>query len=122
MKNVLKSIGLVALLFVFNSGFSQYQGPSFTGEITTVANVKANAASLDKTDALVKLKGYVIEKINKDTYWFKDETGKILVEIDDKDLPTFTFDEKTQIIIIAEVDYDLLEEVELEVEVIQLAK
>lgn len=122
MKNNVKMMSLIIAIFAINVAFGQYEGPSYVGEVKTVAFVKSNAANLDKTDALVKLKGYIIEKTNKDTYWFKDETGKILIEIKEKDLPTFAFNEKTLVIIVAEVDYDILEDVELEVEMIQLAK
>ena len=121
MKN-LAIITISSIILLFNSANAQYNGPSNTSKTTTIEAIKKNASQLDKTDALVKVEGFVIQKINKDTYWFQDATGKILVEIDQKDLPSFPFDDKTKLIIIAEVDYDLLEEVELEVETIQIAQ
>ena len=121
MKTLSTLIISTSILFI-NSSYAQYNGPSTTTETTTVVQVKKNASQLDKTDALVKLTGTVIKKINKDTYWFADATGQILVEIDQKDLPAFAFDENTKVTIIAEVDYDVLEEVELEVEIIHLAQ
>ncbi|GJM31834.1 MAG: hypothetical protein DHS20C18_08350 [Saprospiraceae bacterium] len=113
----LKKLLLTALL-LSTIGYlhAQYNGPHSTDNIYTVKEVIDNASKLDKTDTLVKLKGYIIEQLNKDSFWFKDESGKILVEIDKKDLSSVAFDENTEVTIIGEVDYDLLEEIEIEVE------
>lgn len=116
MKNVLL---LVVTAFFLNSFFSlnaQYTGPGAEGKTYTVEEIKANASSLDKSDAIVQLKGFVVEQINKEDYWFKDSTGKILVEIEKDALPAGTFDDKTEVVIIGEVDYDVLEGVEIEVD------
>ncbi|MFD1551118.1 hypothetical protein DNU06_04030 [Putridiphycobacter roseus] len=121
MKTTLKKVSLIILFSTSVAAFAQYTGPNSTNKTLTVLEVKKNAAQLDKSDTNVKLSGYVIEKINKDTYWFQDATGKVLIEIESKYLPTINFDEKTKINIIAEVDYDELEEVELEVEHLEIA-
>lgn len=107
-------------LFLFASSFvfGQYTGPGSVAklEVMSVKQVKEQAAELDKTDKLVKLQGYITEQINEDTYWFEDSSGRVWVEIDEDELPGKPFDEKTELTIIGEVDYDLLEEVEVEVE------
>lgn len=106
------------LLFASTFTFSQYTGPGSVAklEVMSVKQVKEQAAELDKTDKLVKLQGYITEQINEDTYWFEDSSGRFWVEIDEDELPAKPFDEKTELTIIGEVDYDLLEEVEVEVE------
>lgn len=123
MKNQMKSI--ISLAFVvgisFNN-FAQYTGPQTKTSLTTVKNILAKASSLDKSDVMVKLEGYVIEHIREDEYWFKDDSGKILVEIEKKHFPTFEFNEKTKVVIVGEVDYDLLDGTEIEVESILLKK
>src|SRR6056297_2584000 len=92
----------------------QYTGPDADVELTTVKDVIDNASKLDKSDRHVKVKGFVLEQINDDTFWFKDESGKIKVEIEKKQMPESPFDETTEVILIGEVDYDLLEGAEIE--------
>lgn len=113
-------VGIV-VVFLANTGIAQYKGPSST-KVYTVKQIKESASQLDKTDAIVKIEGFIIDRIDDDTYWFQDATGKIQVEIEKDQIPEFPFDEKTKLIIVGEVDYDVLEEVEIEVEFIQLAK
>ncbi len=108
-------IPLVLMLCMSFSSFGQYTGPASTDKFYTVKEIKDNAARLDKTDELVKVKGYITKQLNKETYEFKDNSGTILVEIDKKRLPERPFDDKTELILIGEVDYDLLEPVEIEV-------
>lgn len=123
MKSQKTLIGILAFVLGTSlNSFAQYTGPQTKTTLTTVKNVLAKASSLDKSDALVKLEGYVIEHIREDEFWFKDETGKILVEIEKKHFPTFQFNEKTKVVITGEVDYDLLEGTEIEVESISLKK
>lgn len=106
-------------MLIGSHAMAQYTGPGSDGKLYTCAEVKNDASNLDKSDALVQLEGFIIERVSKEEYWFQDDTGRILLEISEKDLPNQTFDEKTRLIVIGEVDYDVLEEVEIEVEEIQ---
>jgi uncharacterized protein (TIGR00156 family) len=119
--NRVASIILVLILVLglglfLSDVYAQYTGPGAGINLTTVNEVIANASQLDKSDKQVKLKGFVIEQINKDTFRFKDATGIIMVEIEKKQMPTVPFNEKQEVIIIGEVDYDLLEGCEIEVD------
>jgi uncharacterized protein (TIGR00156 family) len=105
-----------AACFIFSSIQAQYTGPGAKVDFSTVKEVIDNASKLDKSDKQVKLNGFVTEQINNDTFWFKDSTGKIRVEIEKKQIPAMPFNEKTELIIIGEVDYDLLEGCEIEVD------
>lgn len=122
MKNLVK--GMIFSLFAalaFQSS-AQYNGPSKAVTITTVKDVLSNASSYDKKDVKVTLKGYVIEKVSEEKYWFKDETGKVLLDIEPKHFPSFKFDEKTLVQIEGEVDHEVLEGTEIEVDSITLVK
>lgn len=119
MKAISITITLVAVL-LSTPVFSQYTGPGGSGKLYTCAEIKENAAKLDKSDALVKVQGYIIERASKEDYWFQDETGRIMLEIKEKDLPQEAFDETIRVEVVGEVDYDVLEEVEIEVEVIRV--
>ena len=106
------------LLDACGYAYGQYTDPGSISklEVMPVKQVKEQAAQLDKTDALVKMQGYITEQINEDTYWFEDSSGRVWVELDEDDLPEKPFNDKTLLTIVGEVDYDMLEEVEVEVE------
>jgi len=121
----MKAIKTLFLIITFLS-FSeiveaQYSGPSSISEFTTIEDVLKNAARLDRRDELVKVKGYIIQQLNKDTFIFQDATGKIEVEIEGKYMPATPFDDKTEIVIIGEVDYNLLNGTEIEAKSVYIA-
>lgn len=105
---------------IFGTLSAQYTGPGSTAKVKTVKEVSDNALKLDRKDTMVKLKGFIIEQLGDDNYMFKDATGKIKVEIDKKRLPAATFNENTEMEIIGEVDYDLLEGTEIEVKNVEI--
>ncbi len=119
MKRWFFMLGL-ALLALPQGLFAQYTGPGAAQKFYTVKEVRSQAMRLDRNDELIKVSGYVVNQLNSDLYQFKDETGSINVEIKKKYMPEVAFDEKTKITIIGEVDYDLLEGIEIEVEEIQV--
>ena len=119
MKNYMKVFVTGLVLFVSGNLFGQYTGPGTTDKFYNVKEIKDNASRLDKSDELVKVKGFIVKQINKDTYEFKDNTGTILVDIHTKRLPTRLFDDKTELILIGEVDHDMLEPSEIEVKEVQ---
>ncbi|MCU1204732.1 stress-induced protein YgiW [Stenotrophomonas maltophilia] len=63
--------------------FAQYTGPGATDAVTTVAEARAQ-----RDDQPVVLRGTLVARIGHQRYRFKDATGEIDVEIDDKDLPS----------------------------------
>lgn len=117
----LGTIMMTALLAgIFGTLQAQYTGPGSTAQVKTVKEVSDNALKLDRKDTMVKLQGFIIEQLGDDNYMFKDATGKIRVEIDKKRLPAATFNENTEMVIIGEVDYDLLEGTEIEVKNVEI--
>lgn len=115
MKHVKILILVMVCGLVFSNVHAQYAGPGAEVKTSNVKEVIDNASKLDRSDKQVKLIGFVIEQINDDTFWFKDNTGKIKVEIEKKQLPSTPFNAETEVIIIGEVDYDLLGGCEIEV-------
>ncbi len=63
--------------------FAQYTGPGATSAVTTVAEARDQ-----RDDQPVVLQGTLVAKIGHERYRFKDASGEIDVEIDDKDLPS----------------------------------
>ena len=110
------SLILACFLFATAIASAQYQGPKSKDRQYTVKEVRVNAAQLDRIDALVRVRGFIINQLNEESYQFKDMTGLIQVDIDRRILPTRPFSDKTEVILIGEVDYDLLEGTEIIVE------
>ena len=74
---------LATSLSLLSAGaFAQYTGPGATSAVTTVAEARDQ-----RDDQPVVLQGTLVAKIGHERYRFKDATGEIDVEIDDKDLP-----------------------------------
>jgi uncharacterized protein (TIGR00156 family) len=74
----------------------------FNGPSTTVTTVE-QALKL-KDDAFVTLQGTIEQRVGKEKYLFRDKTGVIQVEIDDKDWRGVTVTPKDTIEIKGEVD------------------
>lgn len=118
MKNLHFITFIAALGFLLSipaTLLAQYQGPGNGGGTYTVKEIKANEAKLDRLDALVKVQGFIVKQINANTYEFRDKEGTMQVKIDKKRLPEIPFNDKTELIIIGEIDYDIFEPLELEV-------
>lgn len=109
--------GMLALLPELS--MAQYTGPGSEQKFYTVDEIVKKASQLDRSDELVKIRGNIIRQINSETFLFKDSTGTIKLEISPKHLPGRKFDEKSLLIMTGEVDYDLLEGVEIEVKTIK---
>lgn len=120
MKRMLRYLMVLTIVSLVSwNVVAQFVGEGAKGSLHTVQSVKDSAIKLDRTDAVVRLKGFVVEQIGNKDYWFQDQTGRIRVEISKKILPNRPFDEKTELLLTGEVDYDLLEGVEIEVESIE---
>ena len=115
MKTIKTMFIFALMVFAGSQAYAQYTGPGAEPKTLTVKEIHSNASKLDRSDALVSIRGYITEKINEEDYWFSDSTGKIKVEIDRKRLPSVPFNDKTEVVLKGEVDYDLLEGVEVEV-------
>lgn len=122
MNTLVKGTMLMGMLLFGGLVNAQYSSFYSDEESFTVKQVLEQASRLDKVDATVKIKGCIYKRVKDDTFWFRDETGKILIEIDRENFPPFGFDDRTPVYVIGEVDYDLLDGTEIEVEKIQLAR
>ncbi len=82
-----------------NGGF---QGPSSTAGAKTVAE-----ALKSSDDTYCSLTGNIISRVGKEKYTFRDETGTITVEIDDKKFYGRTVTPETTVRIVGEVDWHI---------------
>jgi len=98
MKQIILAVLSLTVLSCTNL-LADFQGPSTTKDVTTVAEAKK---ALD--DTKVVLTGNIIKKIKDEYYTFKDKTGEIIVEIDDDNIRGITITPETDVTIYGEVD------------------
>lgn len=92
---------MISSLFALNA-FAGFVGP---GAISTeVISVKEAADLAD--DSRVMLEGSIIKQIKHEHYLFKDDSGEMTLEIEDKDFSHITVTPKDKVRVIGEVDKD----------------
>lgn len=94
-------------------------GGGFSGPHMAVTTVQQAKGMRD--DALVTLRGNIIQHMGKDNYLFKDETGTIVVEIDHDKWNGQTVTPEDTVELVGEVDKDW-NSVEIDVDRITLVR
>jgi uncharacterized protein (TIGR00156 family) len=113
---------LLAVLLVVTP-IAHAQSGGFVGADSTPVVTAATAADRPN-DSNVRLVGYLIEKLGDERYLFRDDSGTIVVEIDNDDWNGVEATAETRIEISGEVDREwrlLQRETEIDVDVIRLA-
>jgi uncharacterized protein (TIGR00156 family) len=112
---------VAALLVVAPAALAQSGG--FIGADSS-ALVTAVAAAERPNESNVRLVGFLIEKLGSEKYLFRDDSGTIVVEIDDDDWSGIEASAETRVEIAGEVDREwklLQRETEIDVDSIRLA-
>lgn len=91
-----------------NGGF---EGPSASKNETTVAE----ALKL-KDEAYVTLTGKIVNSLGDEKYTFKDETGEVIIEIDDDDWHGVKVTPENTITINGEVDKEMFKPTKIDVD------
>lgn len=99
----------------YNNAVGGYTGAS-QDKVTTAASVKTFA-----DNSYISLQGNIVSKIGKEKYLFKDSTGTITVEIDDKVWAGTTVNANDTVKITGEVDKDF-SSLSVEVDTISIIK
>lgn len=111
----MKKLFTLATLLVFSTsalaGFSNDQNRQSKGGFSSASLKQSRIATVARAkraneDTYVTLQGYIIEKIGKEKYTFKDKTGSIRVEIDEDIWRGLTVTPKTKVTIYGKVDND----------------
>jgi uncharacterized protein (TIGR00156 family) len=103
------------VLILTASAVAQFVGPSSQLPVSTVSQVLKDAGSLDRRDVHVALRGKIVSYLHGDYYYFKDNTGTLLIELEPEDMPRQPFDDKTPLMIYGEVDAEWFEKTKLDV-------
>ena len=117
MKKILFVSVIVGLLSTFSYGTvsasstvaatpsatsKEFAGPERSGQVSTVQ--EANRARIG---SYVTVVGHIVDHLREDYYTFRDETGEIRVEIEDRAWQNRTVTPDTQVRLLAEVDRNL---------------
>ncbi len=102
----------------FEDGKSAQGG--FYGPGATAATVQQAKTMPD--DSYVTLTGSIISKVGKEDYIFRDDTGEIKVDIDDKYFYNVKVTPQNTVRIVGEVDKDFGKAVEIDVKSLEVLK
>ena len=105
-----KILTVSALLALSTSALAGFNNTGANAAISTVAQAKTLA-----DDSYVTLEGTIVSQVNSDEYIFRDATGDIKVEIDEKDWNGVNVGPNDKIRIHGEVDKELMRDAEIDV-------
>lgn len=116
MKFVLPLLALFATSFAVNADQSGgFKGPDGVKLVTA-----AEAAQL-RDDVYVKVVGYITKSLGDEKYEFRDDSGTLVIEIDDEDWRGLEVTPESKVELIGEIDKDW-RKVELDVDRINLVQ
>ncbi|GIU49559.1 hypothetical protein TUM4438_33430 [Shewanella sairae] len=118
-----RAVLIIGLLLASSSVFAT-SSPEKAGGFIGPSNVsvKTVAVALEaKDDTLVQLTGYITAGLGNEEYKFKDNTGEIIIEIDDSDWNGVKATPETKVVLQGEVDSGWSYTV-IDVDTIKLAK
>lgn len=118
MKFVLALLALCAVSFAANA--DQHQSGGFKGPDSVRLVTAAEAAQL-RDDTYVKVVGYITKSLGDEKYEFRDDSGTLIVEIDDEDWRGLEVTPDNKVELIGEIDKDW-RKVELDVDRINLVQ
>ncbi|MGI2260953.1 NirD/YgiW/YdeI family stress tolerance protein [Shewanella sp. GXUN23E] len=105
---------LLLVSLVSGGAMAAYEGPGAQAQITSASAVK------DAQDgAKAQLTGKLVKSLGDEKYQFQDESGMVIVDIDDDLLRNVQVDENTPVVLVGEVDNDW-DGQEVDIEVISL--
>ncbi|WP_299805196.1 YgiW/YdeI family stress tolerance OB fold protein [uncultured Shewanella sp.] len=103
----MKKVLLVSALILLSSSAFAAQAHEQKGGFIGPSNVNVQtvAVALDaKDDTPVTLTGYIVSGLGDEEYTFRDDTGEIIIEIDDHDWNGVEATPETKVVIQGEVD------------------
>ncbi len=106
-------VSLFALTGYANAGFVGPQTEKLN--ITTVKDV---SKLFDDTHVIMQ--GKIVNNLGDEKYTFADETGEIIIDIDDEDWNGLTVTPETKIQIYGEVDKGLFKKTKIDVDLIKV--
>ncbi|ABV89422.1 NirD/YgiW/YdeI family stress tolerance protein [Shewanella pealeana] len=110
-----KLTGLIILSAVLTMpAMAAYNGPGVASHVNTAADA-ANA----KDDTPVELTGYLVQSLGDENYLFRDESGDIKVEIDNRLMRDIEITGESKVKLVGQVD-DEWQGIEIEIDSLRL--
>lgn len=104
---------LISILCFTPLLFADFEGP---GQSSTVSGIMENTVD----ESYVTLSGNIIKKLDDEHYLFEDQTGQIVLEIEEDDFPKETITPKTLLEIEGEVETHYFQDSTIEVEKVRI--
>lgn len=110
----MKKMFLVTVLFLLanlsltvSAGYTGQSPVSggYTGTVQSQFTLAKDVKTL-RDNQYITLKGYIVSKIGNEKYMFKDDSGTVQIEIDDKDWNGLNVSASDRVILHGEVDRD----------------
>ncbi|WP_394391833.1 YgiW/YdeI family stress tolerance OB fold protein [Shewanella woodyi] len=103
----MRKIVLISALLFASSSVLAAQSPETKGGFTGPSSVAVKTVEVAleaKDDTQVLLTGHIVSGLGGEEYQFKDDTGTIIIEIDNRDWNGIEVTPETKIVIQGEVD------------------
>lgn len=99
---MIKTIAALFTVFALStSALAGFDGPRATPKVVTAVSI-----SDMRDDTKVTMEGHLVEQLSEEHYLFKDDTGDVKVEIDDKVFRGANVTPETRVRLVGEVDKD----------------
>ncbi|MBR2921877.1 MAG: NirD/YgiW/YdeI family stress tolerance protein [Alphaproteobacteria bacterium] len=118
MKKTLHVCALALILGLSSNAIAQQQAGGYTGPSAVKTISVAEALKLSDNTA-VELVGKIEKSLGDEKYQFSDESGSVIVDIDNEDFRGLTINENDVVKLRGEVDKELLEETVIDVDSVE---
>jgi uncharacterized protein (TIGR00156 family) len=118
MKKTLHVCALALILGLSSNAIAQQSTGGFTGP-TDVKTVSVAEALTLGNDTVVELVGKIEKSLGDEKYQFSDESGSVIVDIDNEDFRGLTINENDVVKLRGEVDKELLEKTTIDVDSVE---
>lgn len=112
----MKRINIIVIFALIGYANAGFVGPQI--ENLNITTVKEISKLFDDTHVI--LQGKIVNDLGDEKYTFADETGEIIIEIDDEDWNGLTVTPETTVQIYGEVDKGLFKKTKIDVDSIKV--
>ena len=106
---------LVAMFISFNMANAQLAGGFDGPRAPSLVPMTIQEALNKRDDTIVVLTGKIVNSLGDEKYLFRDETGEVIIEIDDEDWHGVKVTPEDTLEIVGEVDKEFLEAIKIDV-------
>jgi len=106
---------LVAMFISFNMANAQLAGGFDGPRAPSMAPITIEEALSMGDDTIVVLRGKIVHSLGDEKYLFKDDTGEVIIEIDDEDWHGVKVTPEDTLEIVGEIDKEFFEKTKIDV-------